>query len=185
VSEDEVLFHQPRQNLQFKCRKVSLPDVSPMSNFDFTVDKLRSNLGKKSSRSSYLFTCFTNDFDFRSNFKLLEFVEIVDSFYLQSDGISIYFFLAVDNLKEASNIGEGQCRHSTEDGVNSGLRDAECRRGWGSTSTGTYKPRLRVFDVANLSMKIDRCFESEVIRFVCLSQDYSKVSVDCRISTAC
>jgi ribosome biogenesis protein ENP2 len=44
-------------------------------------------------------------------------------------------------------------------------------------ATGTYKPRLRVFDVANLSMKFERCFDSEVIRTLCLSQDYSKVSL--------
>lgn len=42
-------------------------------------------------------------------------------------------------------------------------------------ATGIYKPRLRCYDVANLSMKFERCFDSEVVRFITLSQDYSKL----------
>lgn len=42
-------------------------------------------------------------------------------------------------------------------------------------ATGIYKPRLRCFDVNNLSMKFERCFDSEVVTFQILSEDYSKV----------
>lgn len=43
-------------------------------------------------------------------------------------------------------------------------------------ATGIYKPRLRCYDVKNLSMKFERCFDSEVVRFQMLSPDYSKVA---------
>lgn len=43
-------------------------------------------------------------------------------------------------------------------------------------ATGIYKPRVRCYDVKNLSMKFERCFDSEVVKFIILSQDYSKVS---------
>ena len=43
-------------------------------------------------------------------------------------------------------------------------------------ATGIYKPRVRCYDVKNLSMKFERCFDSEVVKFAILSQDYSKVS---------
>jgi ribosome biogenesis protein ENP2 len=43
-------------------------------------------------------------------------------------------------------------------------------------ATGIYKPRVRCYDVNNLSMKFERCFDSEVITFEILSEDYSKVS---------
>ena len=42
-------------------------------------------------------------------------------------------------------------------------------------ATGVYKPRVRCYDLKNLSMKFERCFDSEVVRFLILSQDYSKV----------
>lgn len=42
-------------------------------------------------------------------------------------------------------------------------------------ATGIYKPRVRCYDVANLSMKFERCFDSEVVRFITLSPDYSKL----------
>jgi hypothetical protein len=41
--------------------------------------------------------------------------------------------------------------------------------------TGIYKPRIKCYDVLNLSMKFERCFDSEVVNFVVLSQDYGKV----------
>jgi len=44
-------------------------------------------------------------------------------------------------------------------------------------ATGIYKPRVRCYDVSNLSMKFERCFDSEVVTFEILSEDYSKVSV--------
>jgi ribosome biogenesis protein ENP2 len=44
-------------------------------------------------------------------------------------------------------------------------------------ATGIYKPRVRCYDVNNLSMKFERCFDSEVVTFEILSDDYSKVSV--------
>jgi ribosome biogenesis protein ENP2 len=43
-------------------------------------------------------------------------------------------------------------------------------------ATGIYKPRVRCYDVNNLSMKFERCFDSEVVTFEILSEDYSKVS---------
>ncbi|KAF7414179.1 hypothetical protein HZH68_002668 [Vespula germanica] len=42
-------------------------------------------------------------------------------------------------------------------------------------ATGIYKPRVKCFDVNNLSLKFERCFDSEVITFEVLSNDYSKV----------
>ncbi|XP_023703334.1 nucleolar protein 10 isoform X2 [Cryptotermes secundus] len=42
-------------------------------------------------------------------------------------------------------------------------------------ATGIYKPRVRCYDVNNLSMKFERCFDSEVVTFEILSEDYSKV----------
>jgi ribosome biogenesis protein ENP2 len=41
--------------------------------------------------------------------------------------------------------------------------------------TGTYKPRVRCFDLNNLSMKFERCFDSEVECFDILSDDYTKI----------
>lgn len=44
-------------------------------------------------------------------------------------------------------------------------------------ATGIYKPRVKCFDVNNLSLKFERCFDSEVITFEVISDDYSKVSI--------
>uniref|UniRef100_A0A182JRD7 Uncharacterized protein n=1 Tax=Anopheles christyi TaxID=43041 RepID=A0A182JRD7_9DIPT len=43
-------------------------------------------------------------------------------------------------------------------------------------ATGTYKPRVKCFEVCNLSLKFERCFDSEVEKFTILSDDYSKVA---------
>ncbi|XP_071492595.1 nucleolar protein 10-like [Diadema antillarum] len=42
-------------------------------------------------------------------------------------------------------------------------------------ATGIYKPRVRCYDVNHLSMKFERCFDSEVVKFHILSEDYSKL----------
>lgn len=42
-------------------------------------------------------------------------------------------------------------------------------------ATGIYKPRVKCFDVNNLSLKFERCFDSESVRFEILSDDYSKL----------
>ncbi|KAH0946862.1 hypothetical protein HN011_009455 [Eciton burchellii] len=42
-------------------------------------------------------------------------------------------------------------------------------------ATGIYKPRLKCFDVNNLALKFERCFDSEVVTFEVLSDDYSKL----------
>lgn len=41
--------------------------------------------------------------------------------------------------------------------------------------TGTYKPRVKCYEVNNLSIKFERCFDSEVETFEVLSEDYSKL----------
>lgn len=41
--------------------------------------------------------------------------------------------------------------------------------------TGIYKPRVKCFDVHNLALKFERCFDSEVVTFEILSDDYSKL----------
>uniref|UniRef100_A0A2S2PPP6 Nucleolar protein 10 n=1 Tax=Schizaphis graminum TaxID=13262 RepID=A0A2S2PPP6_SCHGA len=41
-------------------------------------------------------------------------------------------------------------------------------------ATGIYKPRIKCFDVNNLAMKFERCFDSEAVTFEILSNDYSK-----------
>jgi len=43
-------------------------------------------------------------------------------------------------------------------------------------ATGIYKPRIKCFDVNNLAMKFERCFDSEAVTFEILSNDYSKVN---------
>ena len=48
-------------------------------------------------------------------------------------------------------------------------------------ATGIYKPRLKCFDVNQLSLKFERCFDSEVVTFEALSDDYSKVSKTCEL----
>lgn len=40
---------------------------------------------------------------------------------------------------------------------------------------GVYKPRLKCFDLNQLSQKFDRCFNSECVKFEILSEDYSKL----------
>lgn len=42
-------------------------------------------------------------------------------------------------------------------------------------STGIYKPRVRCYEVDNLAMKFERCFDAEAVTFEILSEDYSKV----------
>ncbi|CRL01322.1 CLUMA_CG014416, isoform A, partial [Clunio marinus] len=42
-------------------------------------------------------------------------------------------------------------------------------------ATGTYKPRVKCYDVNHLSVKFERCFDSEVETFEILSEDYSKM----------
>ncbi len=40
---------------------------------------------------------------------------------------------------------------------------------------GSYKPRVRCYDVNELSLKFERCFDNECIQMKILSEDYSKV----------
>lgn len=40
---------------------------------------------------------------------------------------------------------------------------------------GSYKPRVRCYDVNELSLKFERCFDHECIQMKILSEDYSKV----------
>ena len=40
---------------------------------------------------------------------------------------------------------------------------------------GTYKPRVRCYDVHDLGLKFERCLDSEVVTFRLLSEDYSKI----------
>jgi ribosome biogenesis protein ENP2 len=42
---------------------------------------------------------------------------------------------------------------------------------------GSYKPRVRCYDVNELSLKFERCFDNECIQMKILSEDYSKVGV--------
>ncbi|XP_011645134.1 nucleolar protein 10 [Pogonomyrmex barbatus] len=42
-------------------------------------------------------------------------------------------------------------------------------------ATGIYKPRVKCFDVNNLALKFERCFDSEVVTFEIISDDYSKI----------
>ncbi|KAM4770798.1 nucleolar protein 10 [Rhinophrynus dorsalis] len=42
-------------------------------------------------------------------------------------------------------------------------------------ATGTYKPRVRCYDTYQLSLKFERCLDSDVIKFDILSDDYSKI----------
>eukprot|EP00088_Acartia_fossae_P005215 TRINITY_DN1228_c0_g1_i2.p1 TRINITY_DN1228_c0_g1~~TRINITY_DN1228_c0_g1_i2.p1 ORF type:complete len:712 (-),score=222.82 TRINITY_DN1228_c0_g1_i2:67-2202(-) len=42
-------------------------------------------------------------------------------------------------------------------------------------ATGTYKPRVRCYDLNNLGLKFERCMDAEVVTFDILSDDYSKV----------
>ena len=40
---------------------------------------------------------------------------------------------------------------------------------------GTYKPRMKCFEVNQLGMKFERCFDSEAVAMSVLSDDYSKI----------
>lgn len=42
-------------------------------------------------------------------------------------------------------------------------------------AAGVYKPRVRCYDVHQLSMKFERCFDAELVNMQILSEDYSKV----------
>lgn len=42
-------------------------------------------------------------------------------------------------------------------------------------ATGTYKPRVRCYDVNQLAMKFERCLDAEVVKCIVLSDDYSKL----------
>jgi len=42
-------------------------------------------------------------------------------------------------------------------------------------TSGVYKPRIKCFDVQQLSLKFDRCFDSECVKFDFLSDDFSKL----------
>ena len=42
-------------------------------------------------------------------------------------------------------------------------------------ATGTYKPRMRCYDTSQLGLKFERCFDHEVLKFLFLSEDYSKL----------
>ncbi|KAF7492906.1 Nucleolar protein 10 [Sarcoptes scabiei] len=42
-------------------------------------------------------------------------------------------------------------------------------------ASGVYKPRIRCFDVDQLAMKFERCLDSEVIKCINLSDDYTKL----------
>ena len=42
-------------------------------------------------------------------------------------------------------------------------------------AAGTYKPRVRCYDVHDLGLKFERCVDSEVVTFRLLSEDYSKI----------
>jgi ribosome biogenesis protein ENP2 len=41
-------------------------------------------------------------------------------------------------------------------------------------TSGVYKPRVRCYDVNQLSMKFERCLDADVVKFCILSEDYSK-----------
>ncbi|XP_055327272.1 nucleolar protein 10-like [Paramacrobiotus metropolitanus] len=42
-------------------------------------------------------------------------------------------------------------------------------------AAGAYKPRVRCFDTAEMSMKFERCMDAEIVKFLILSEDYSKM----------
>ncbi|XP_067099074.1 nucleolar protein 10 [Osmerus mordax] len=42
-------------------------------------------------------------------------------------------------------------------------------------AAGTYKPRIRCYDTFQLSLKFERCLDSDVVAFDILSEDYSKL----------
>ena len=42
---------------------------------------------------------------------------------------------------------------------------------------GTYKPRIRCYDVHQMSLKFERGLDSDVVKFQFLSEDYTKVKI--------
>ncbi|EDO37775.1 predicted protein [Nematostella vectensis] len=42
-------------------------------------------------------------------------------------------------------------------------------------ATGVYKPRVRCYDTTQLSLKFERCLDSDIVKFCILSEDYSKM----------
>ena len=44
-------------------------------------------------------------------------------------------------------------------------------------ATGTYKPRVKCFDLMNLSLKFERYLDAEVVNFLNLSDDYGKLAL--------
>lgn len=44
-------------------------------------------------------------------------------------------------------------------------------------ATGIYKPRVRCYEVNNLSIKFERCFDAEAVQFEILSDDYKKFAL--------
>lgn len=42
-------------------------------------------------------------------------------------------------------------------------------------ATGTYKPRLKCFDTAQMSLKFERGLDSDVVNFTFLGEDYGKI----------
>lgn len=53
---------------------------------------------------------------------------------------------------------------------------AVSRNGQYVFAAGVYKPRVRCYDLSHLSMKFERCIDSEVVDLNLLSEDYTKVS---------
>lgn len=43
--------------------------------------------------------------------------------------------------------------------------------------TGMYKPRLRCYDLRQMAMKFERCYDSECIKMTVLSEDFSKLAL--------
>lgn len=43
--------------------------------------------------------------------------------------------------------------------------------------TGMYKPRLRCYDFRQMAMKFERCFDSECVKMLVLSDDYTKIAM--------
>lgn len=43
--------------------------------------------------------------------------------------------------------------------------------------SGMYKPRLRCYDLREMAMKFERCFDSECVKMMFLSDDYTKIAM--------
>lgn len=43
--------------------------------------------------------------------------------------------------------------------------------------TGMYKPRLRCYDLRQMGMKFERCFDSECVKMMVLSDDFTKIAM--------